>query len=471
MPSLPSLPSRLARHIARARLFPAPGGAVVAVSGGADSVALLDLLHGLAPTLGLTLVVAHADHGIASDSRAVGRSVRALAERYGLPFELGQLRLGPAATETAARAARYAWLREVQRRHDARYLVTAHQQDDQIETILLRLLRGSAPAGLAGIAARPRGGGGLVRPLLPFTKRELAAHAVACGLPVHDDPANRDARHLRSWVRTVLLPLLAERLGTRVGRDLRRTGRAAALERRAWDRALEHLPGLELRVETRGFDVARAGLARYDDSLSVALLRAAARRAGLVLGVRRARRLVDLARRPSGRRLSLGGEWWAEVAFDRVRVRTREVGEVNRAGAREVGEVLEVLEVGGENESGDVVFGSFRVNWRPDAAPARVDRRAWTTWLSEAGWEVRSPRPGDRLVPVGGVGRRPLRRMLMEARVPRGDRAGYPVVARGETILWVPGICRSAADLPRPGTRAVRVDVTKHGEPQTNRRA
>jgi tRNA(Ile)-lysidine synthetase-like protein len=220
-------------------------------------------------------------------------------------------------------------------------------------------------------------------------------------------------------------------------------------------------------------------LARYDDSLSVALLRAAARRAGLVLGVRRARRLVDLARRPSGRRLSLGGEWWAEVAFDRIRVRsrTREVGEdrevveVNRAGAREVGEVLEVLEVGAENESGDVVFGSFRVNWRPDAAPTRVDRRAWTTWLSEAGWEVRSPRPGDRLVPVGGVGRRPLRRMFMEARVPRGDRAGYPVVARGETILWVPGICRSAADLPRPGTRAVRVDVTKHGEPQANRRA
>jgi tRNA(Ile)-lysidine synthase len=460
--SMAPLPSRLARHIARARLFDAPGGAVVAVSGGVDSVALLDLLHGLAPTLGLTLVVAHADHGIASDSRTVGRSVRALAERYGLPFELGQLRLGPAATETAARAARYAWLREVQRRHDARYLVTAHQQDDQIETILLRLLRGSAPAGLAGIAARPRGGGGLVRPLLPFTKRELAAHAAARGLPVHDDPANRDPRHLRSWVRTVLLPLLTERLGTRVGTDLRRTGRGAALERRAWDRALQHLPGLELHVETRGFDVARAGLARYDDSLSVALLRAAARRAGLVLGVRRARRLVDLARRPSGRRLSLGGEWWAEVAFDRIRVRSR---------TREVGEVGEVVEVGAGKERGNVQFGEFRVEWSPEPAPDRLARGDWTTWIAGGDWQVRPLRPGDRVVPLGGVGRRQVRRMLMEAQVPRGDRAGYPVVARGETILWVPGICRSAADLPRPGTRAVRVDVTKHGEPQANRRA
>src|SRR5437870_1449594 len=350
-----SLPSRLARHVARARLFREPGGAVVAVSGGADSVALLDLLSTLAPTLGLTLVVAHVDHGIAADSRTVGRAVLELAARYGLEFELGELHLGPKATETAARAGRYAWLRDVQRRRGARYLVTAHHQDDQIETIVLRLLRGSAPAGLAGIAARARGG--LVRPLLPFAKAELAAHTASRGLPVHDDSANSDPRHLRSWVRTVLLPLLAERLCARVGQD------------------------------------------------------------------------------------------------------------VLRAGARQVREVV------ANEDRGAVDFGEFRVSWRPGSAPERLQRSGWTTWMSEAGWELRHLRPGDRLVPLGGVGRRPVRRMLMEARVPRGDRAGYPVVARGETILWVPGVCRSAADLPQPGTRAVRVDVTKHGGSQANRRA
>src|SRR5712691_983022 len=156
------LPQRLQEHIARARLFARPGVAVVAVSGGADSVALLDLLHELAPERGLTLVVAHADHGIQSDSRTVGQSVSALAAKYGVPFELGELHLGPDATETEARRARYAWLAEVRRRRRARYLVTAHHRDDQVETILLRVLRGSAPAGLAGIAARGRGG--LVRP-------------------------------------------------------------------------------------------------------------------------------------------------------------------------------------------------------------------------------------------------------------------------------------------------------------------
>ena len=302
-----------------------------------------------------------------------------------------------------------------------------------------------------------RGRGGLVRPLLPFTKARLVAHVTEVGLPVHDDPANRDPRHLRSWVRTVLLPLVGERLGARVGHDVLRAGRAAARERRAWDGVLDHLPDLGLRIEPHRIEVARGGLARYDDVLSAALLRAAARRSGLVLGVRRARQLVELTRRPSGRRLSLGAGWMAEVAFDRLRV-TRAVGEAT----------VEVIPTG---ERGSAVFGEFRVAWTPDPAPARLPRAEWTTWIAGANWEVRPPRPGDRLVPLGGIGRRPLRRMLMDARVPRSDRPGYPVVARGETILWVPGICRSADDLPRPGTRAVRVDVTKHGGPQADRRA
>src|SRR5207253_1683341 len=83
----------------------------------ADSVALLDLLHTLTPELGLSLVVAHVDHGIRSDSGTVARAVGELAERYELPFEVGELSLGPDATETVARRARYAWLGEVQRRH------------------------------------------------------------------------------------------------------------------------------------------------------------------------------------------------------------------------------------------------------------------------------------------------------------------------------------------------------------------
>ena len=446
---------RLRAHLDRARLFPAPGSAVLAVSGGPDSVALLDLMLAVARERGLSLVVAHADHGIRADSRTVGQSVGELARRSGLPFELGELELGPGATETAARRARYAWLALVQRRHAARYLVTAHHADDQVETILLRVLKGSGPAGLAGMPARGRGG--IVRPLLPFSRAELAVHVAERGLAFHDDPANRDPRHLRSWLRVTLLPQLVTRLGTNLRADVLRLGRAAAVERRAWDRALELVPELRLQRSAGGFDVARAPLSRYDKALSAALLRAAARRVGLVLGTRRARRLLALAGRPSGRRLSLGAGWVAEVAFDRLRVYRGSSGAATPIVA--------------SREKGSALFGGFRVEWAPGPAPARLPRSDWTTWIAGPRWEVRAPRSGDRLVPVGGVGHRPVRRLLMEARVPRSSRASYPVVARGETILWVPGICRSAADLPRPGTRAVRLHVTECDESQADGRA
>src|SRR5947208_9538105 len=264
--------SRLRNHLARTRLLGEPGIALVAVSGGADSVALLDLLHTLAPELGLSLIVTHVDHGIRSDSGTVARAVGELAERYELPFEVGELSLGPEASETVARRARYAWLGEVQRRHGARYLVTAHHRDDQVETILLRLLKGSAPAGLAGIPARGRGG--LVRPLLPFAKARLVAHVAELGLPSHDDPANRDPRHLRSWVRTMLLPLVAERLGARAGDDVLRAGRSAARERRAWDGVLDHRPALGLSFEPHRIDVARGDLAGHGDVHDEASVRA-----------------------------------------------------------------------------------------------------------------------------------------------------------------------------------------------------
>src|SRR2546428_869882 len=265
-----SLLDRFSDHLQRARLLAQPGTAIVAVSGGTDSVALLDLLQAVAAERGLALVVAHADHGIQEASGDVGKWVGGLAARYGLPFELGELNLGPNATETTARRARYASLRQVQRRRAARYLVTAHQQDDQVETVMLRVLRGSAPAGLAGIPARARGG--LVRPLLPFTRAQLAAHVAAQGLAVHEDPANRDPRHLRSWIRLELLPLIERRLGAASRADPLRLARAPRPERRASGRLFELRPRLWLQREPRGFRLSRPRPPRSLNPMAVALI-------------------------------------------------------------------------------------------------------------------------------------------------------------------------------------------------------
>jgi len=161
---------------------------------------------------------------------------------------------------------------------------------------------------------------------------------------------------------------------------------------------------------------------------------------------------VDLAQRPSGRRLRLGDGWSAEVAFDKLRV------------SRELGSGIDcALEhVWPSGEQGSARFGEFEITWAPAAAPPTIERATWTTWVDVAEWQVRAPVRGDSLVPLGGVGHRPLKRLLMEARVPRSERPRYPVVSRGETILWVPGICRSAEGVPAPGTRAVRLDVIEY---------
>ena len=130
-----------------------PGGpGLVAVSGGLDSVVLLDLVH-YTMAGARELIVAHADLGIHPDSGAVAEKVAALAEALELRCLIGELHLGPGAGETAARRARYAWLSAVREELGAAVLLTAHHADDQAETILMRALEGSGPAGLAGMRA------------------------------------------------------------------------------------------------------------------------------------------------------------------------------------------------------------------------------------------------------------------------------------------------------------------------------
>lgn len=106
-----------------------------------------------------------------------------------------------------------------------------------------------------------------------------------------------------------------------------------------------------------------------------------------------------------------------------------------------------------------MTFGPLVLAWRRERAPAAVPREGWTTWLAAGSLAVRARRTGDRVVPVGGVGRRKVTRLLMEARVPRSARAAYPVVTSDGEVVWLPGVCRAAARVPAPGAEAVRIDA------------
>jgi tRNA(Ile)-lysidine synthase len=450
----PDLRTRLLAHIRNARLFPRRGVALVAVSGGTDSVALLDLLASLAPELGLELAVAHVEHGISDEASAAAPWVSEWARRYSLPCYVEQLRLGPEASETLAREARYQALRRMQRRAGAQYLVTAHQADDQAETVLYRVLKGTGVIGLTAIPERgPRG---LVRPLLPFGRQELTTwlerqYPESAERPaLFDDPANADPRHDRAWLRHAVMPQLRERFGPELEGKLARTVADARAHRRAWGQLLRALPELEFRREVGRVEVARAPLARYDKVLSEALLRALAREIGSLLGPRRAAALREFVMRGnSGRRFELGAGCEAELSFGRLFV---------RAARREAIHEETDVTSWGEGEQGSVRWLDWAFTWQ--TAIAAVTRRSgMSTWVTPGPGQIRMPQAGDRMMPLGGVGRRKVRRLLMEARIPTHDRQHYPVVVRGSDIIWIPGICRSAAEVPRAGEMAVRLDA------------
>jgi tRNA(Ile)-lysidine synthase len=213
---------------------PAAGdGVAVAVSGGADSLALLHALRALAGPRGWRLAVLTVDHGLRPGSAADAAFVADHAKALGLPARVLTLAPGDlarhrdAGPEGAARAARYGALWPAADELGCSWLATGHTLDDQAETVLLQLLRGAGPDGLAGMAVRT---GRLLRPLLAVRRGETRAACAAVGLAWREDPTNADDGPLRNRVRTRLLPLLEE-LRPGAARTLARTAALAADDR------------------------------------------------------------------------------------------------------------------------------------------------------------------------------------------------------------------------------------------------
>lgn len=178
---------------------------MVAVSGGVDSVVLLDVL---AKNPSLNLTVAHFDHGIRPDSAEDRKFVQHLAEdKYGLPFVFDEGHLGAGASEAVAREARYAFLRRVKEASGARAIITAHHKDDVLETALINIARGTGRKGLSSLKSTDE----VVRPLLAYTKSELVAYAQEQGLAWREDPTNKQDAYLRNRIRHKLHDVPAER--------------------------------------------------------------------------------------------------------------------------------------------------------------------------------------------------------------------------------------------------------------------
>lgn len=179
-----------------------PGKYVVAVSGGVDSVVLLDLLS---KEKNYELLVAHFDHGIRQDSVLDADFVSSLANKYGLEFFVEKGELGPKTSEATARDARYKFLDNVKTKASAHAIITAHHQDDLLETAILNILRGTTARGLGSL----KSSGQLQRPLLNMQKSEIIDYAVNNNLDWREDESNQNQKYLRNYIRHAVVPKIS----------------------------------------------------------------------------------------------------------------------------------------------------------------------------------------------------------------------------------------------------------------------
>lgn len=252
---------RLAVRRALVELPPAAPAApvVVACSGGADSLALAAATAHVAPRLGIPAGLVTVDHGLQEGSAERAAAVAEWAAKQGFhPVDVVPVTVAgrPGGPEAAARSARYEALVATARRYRARAVLLGHTRDDQAETVLLALARGSGPRGLSGMPfMRQLSGVWMVRPLLDVSRAQTRAACAELGLEPWEDPHNADPAYARSRVRTAALPALVEALGPAVVENLARSARLIAADVAALDALAEEAlaaatdPDGALRVE------------------------------------------------------------------------------------------------------------------------------------------------------------------------------------------------------------------------------
>jgi tRNA(Ile)-lysidine synthase len=433
-----SLAERVRDTIRRHGMFRDGEAVLVAVSGGPDSVTLLDVLCSLRGELALALTVAHVHHGLRPEADADAAAVRRLCERLEVACHVERVTVKRSAPwdglEAEARRARHAALRLLARALGVARVATGHTADDQAETVLMRLLQGAGPRGLGAIAPVR---GLLVSPLIETRRVEIVEYLRARGLAWVEDASNRDPRFLRSRVRHELLPFMVEIAGPSVVEALSRSAAAArALVADLDARACTELarlgtPGPE------GLTLEVATLAEQPLDLAVEILRQAAAQLGehrpFRSPVHRALRGL-LAKAPRRRTVRLGG-LVVERSGRHLRVGPAVLPALApRSWAR--ADVLDLAEVGQRLRARVVAPGPGYV------VPREPTRAAFDADLLPAALTVRARRRGDVFSPFGGPALRRLKSFLIDAGIPRWQRPRTPLIEAGGEIIWVAGVRR-----------------------------
>jgi tRNA(Ile)-lysidine synthase len=453
-------------YIRERELLIAGDRVAVAVSGGADSVALLRVLLELRAELGIVLFVAHFNHELrGAESDADEQFVAELARQHDLPYFAGRANVREHAAgnklsiEHAARELRYAWLMKLAQKDHFEAIATAHTFDDQAETVLMKFLRGAGTKGLAGIhPVLLREGIRIVRPLLETQRTEVEQYLASIRQPWREDKSNRDPSFARNRIRHELLPLLERDYNPNLRELLNEAAEVALAEEDYWQRKAESFlvqsntsPGrIKLCYNVSHSD----GLLAESLAMQRRVLKSLLERHGLPTDFHHVEALRRCAVGATSK-VDLPGGWLAIREGDRLELKPPATQPASLVASYEC-----LLPIPGK-----WVIPEARLTARATVIPAdaAVDEAPGSLLCRDRlGHEltIRNWQPGDRFRPAHSGSEEKLKRLFSEKRIPAEQRPLWPVALAGSQIVWVRGfpVAHDYAWVPGSGD-AVRIEV------------
>ncbi|MCY3764754.1 MAG: tRNA lysidine(34) synthetase TilS [Gemmatimonadetes bacterium] len=434
--STPDLLSAVQSYIDRHHMIEPGDGIVIGVSGGPDSVSLLDLLVRLREAVDIVLYVAHLNHrlrGPASDEDQ--QFVMDLAATLDLPCFSGSATVSTAGSpEAAARDARLEFLNEVMRDTGAARIALGHTRSDQAETVLMRLIRGAGPTGLSGI--RPIRDGIWIRPLLAVSRRQIQAYVEHRNLNVRHDESNSETRFLRNRIRHLLLPEIASEYNPSIEAALARSAaiirdedQLLALQAKsAYKEALRYEGKRKIILDENAVFGYHIALRRRIFKTAFFRLRGCARD----LDEKSVSRIEGSRLTPAG-----SAQVWSDVSVYRSSpwlILSRptppfetEVAVPGVTGIPEIDAFVETkIRPASEVQEDELSSDPFRACFDRDAISGRLT--------------LRNRRRADRLVPLGLSGTQKVSDLFINLKIPRPLRDEIPLLLDGKVILWAAGL-------------------------------
>ena len=452
---------------------------LVALSGGPDSVALLAVLRMLAEEYGVSVAAAHLNHGLRGEAEAEECFVRELCSRRAVPLTVeradiqARKKAAGRSTEDMARVVRYEFLERVAASVGAHRIALGHHLQDQAETVLMNLFRGSGSEGLKGMT--PMRDGLYIRPFLHIERREIMAFLTQEGLDCVMDRSNDDRRHLRNRIRHDLLPLLRRDYNRNIDRALARTAAVLKEEDEFFKSQVKRLlTAWNIAVTPEGFSLEVEKIRVQPVALSRRLVKHLLERLtdveqGIFFHHVQAVLELAFAPRPSGR-LHLPHGLEAKRDYGRLILARPETGGRDFAFAYTVATPGELT----IRETGDIL--TFRISEdfdcrRWEGAGDRQGCRERTRPLSGAKGRancgdsrsetddqvtatacldgdrtgtpvmVRNFRAGDRMRPLGMAGEKKLQDIFVDGKIGRNERKRLPLIVADKRIAWIPGVC------------------------------